>query len=71
MATTSEAILLSRKQAALLLGISLRSLDYLIAQGRLRTRRIGKRVLILRQEVDRFSRGDHPEPIVPEARDGN
>ena len=63
-----EPILLSRKQAASLLSISLRGLDYLLSQGKLRTRRIGKRVLIPRQEIDRFARGDHPEPIVLEGR---
>jgi len=63
-----EPILFSRKEAASLLAISLRGLDYLISQGRIRTRRIGKRVLISRQEIERFARGDHPEPIVRESR---
>ena len=65
-----EPILLSRKHAASLLSISLRALDYLIERGEIRTRRIGKRVLIPRQEIERFARADHPEPIVPEDRDG-
>jgi excisionase family DNA binding protein len=61
-----EPILFSRKQAASLLSISLRGLDYLLSQGKLRARRVGKRVLIPRQEIERFARSDHPEPIVPE-----
>ena len=61
-----EPILFSRKQAASLLSISLRGLDYLIARGKLHVRRVGKRVLISRQEIERFARRDHPDPIVPE-----
>jgi excisionase family DNA binding protein len=65
-----EPILLSRKQTASLLSISLRGLDYLLAQGKLRARRVGKRVLIPRQEIERFARADHPDPIVPEGHYG-
>ena len=64
-----EPILLSRKHAASLLSISLRGLDYLLAHGKLNARRIGKRVLIPREEIERFARTDHPESIVPEARE--
>ncbi len=63
-----EPILFSRKQAASLLSISQRALDYLLSQGKLHARRVGKRVLIPREEIERFARHDHPEPIVPEAR---
>jgi hypothetical protein len=38
--------LLDRKKAAFMLSLSLRSIDYLIAEGRLRTRRIGGRILL-------------------------
>ena len=41
-----ERLLLSRTDAAQLLCISQRALDYLVATRRLPTRRIGKRVLI-------------------------
>ena len=61
-----EPVLLSRKQAASLLSICLRGLDYLISKQKIRTRRIGKRVLISRQEIERFARCDHTEPIVSE-----
>jgi excisionase family DNA binding protein len=60
-----EPILLSRKQAASLLSISLRGLDYLISQQKIRTRRIGKRVLIARHEIERFARASHPQPLAP------
>jgi len=59
-----EPVLLSRKQAASLLSISLRGLDYLISEKKIRTRRIGRRVLISRQEIERFARCDHTEPMV-------
>jgi hypothetical protein len=52
-----------RKEAAWLLGISVRSLDYLIANKQLATRRNGGRVLIPHSELVRFSRADHFEPI--------
>jgi excisionase family DNA binding protein len=51
--------LLSRRQAAQSLSISLRTLDYLIAGGKLTMRRIGRRVLIEPAELERFSRRSH------------
>jgi len=51
--------LLSRRQAAQSLSISLRTLDYLIASGKLTMRRIGRRVLIEPTELERFSRRSH------------
>jgi excisionase family DNA binding protein len=47
-------------EAALMLSISKRSLDYLIASGDIAVRRIGTRVLIQAQELERFARGNHP-----------
>jgi len=52
-------ILLDRKEAANLLSISLRTLDTLLAQGELKTCRIGRRRLIPRQELEQFARRDH------------
>jgi excisionase family DNA binding protein len=52
-----------KKEAAYLLGISVRALDYLIADKKLSTRRIGKRVLIPATELHRFIRSDHPENV--------
>lgn len=57
-------LLVSRGEAAQLLSISERGVDYLIAAGRLPTKRIGGRVLIPVEELRRYARGDHPEPIV-------
>jgi excisionase family DNA binding protein len=59
-----EKFLLSRQDAAQVLSISQRALDYLIAARRLQTRRIGGRVLIPVADLRKFARGDHTERIV-------
>ncbi len=51
--------LLSRRVAAQSLSISLRTLDSLIAAGKLTVRRIGRRVLIEPAELERFSQRSH------------
>ena len=59
-----EKLLVSRGEAAQLLSISQRGLDYLIANRKLPTRRIGGRVLIPVVDLRKYVRGDHPERIV-------
>ena len=49
-------LLLTRHEAALVLSVSVRTLDSLLAQGELSTRRIGRRRLIPRSELERFAR---------------
>ena len=61
--TEAHRLLHSRKEAAWMLGMSVRSLDYLIANKQLATRRIGGRVLIPHSELVRFARADHFEPV--------
>jgi len=56
-------LLVGRQEAAELLSISQRALDYLVANKQLQVRRIGTRVLIPRSELHRFVRGDHPERL--------
>ena len=58
-----EKLLLSRCEAAQVLSISQRALDYLVATQRLPTRRIGKRVLIPVADLRRYARADHPEQL--------
>jgi hypothetical protein len=58
-----EKLLYSREDAATALSVSVRSIDYLISDGRLITRRIGRKTLIPVTEIRRFARGDHPEGI--------
>lgn len=59
-----EKLLVSRGEAAQLLSISQRGLDYLIANRKLPTRRIGGRVLVPVADLRKYARGDHPENIV-------
>jgi hypothetical protein len=55
-----EKFLVGRVEAADMLSISRRALDYLVANKQLVARRIGARVLIPVADLRRFSRGDHP-----------
>jgi len=54
-------LLVSREEAAQMLSIGIRGVDYLVATKRLSTRRIGTRVRIPIEDVHRFARSDHPE----------
>jgi excisionase family DNA binding protein len=51
-----DKLLLSRNEAAELLNLSTRSVDYLVAEGRLPSRKFGKRRLIPRDAVERIAR---------------
>lgn len=59
-------LLYSRREAARMLSVSVRSLDYLIANKQLATRRIGKKVLIPHSELVRYAKGNHYESIRPQ-----
>lgn len=61
--TDDVRLLYDRKGAARQLSISVRTLDYFIANKKLATRRMGKKVLIPRAELVRFSRADHFGPV--------
>jgi excisionase family DNA binding protein len=66
-----DQILLSKRESARLLSVSVRTVDNLIAQKRLLVRRVGRRVLIPRRALEEFARRDHPtrghfEPTSPE-----
>jgi len=56
-------LLVSREEAAGMLSISVRGVDYLIATKRLSPRRIGTRVLIPIEDVRKFARADHPQRL--------
>jgi excisionase family DNA binding protein len=60
----SSKILVSREEAAQLLSLSVRGIDYLLATRRLPFRKIGGRVLIPVSELRKYAQGDHPERIV-------
>jgi excisionase family DNA binding protein len=53
-------LLVSKRDAAALLSLCLRSIDNLIARKELPCRRIGKRVLIPYSALVAFARRDHP-----------
>ncbi len=53
-------ILLNRRDAARMLSLSIRTLDYLIAAREIIVRRIGRKVLIPLRELERFARRDTP-----------
>jgi excisionase family DNA binding protein len=55
-----KRLLVCKREAAALLSISPRALDYLLANKQITTRRIGSRVLIPMAELQKFSRADHP-----------
>ncbi len=65
----NEQILMSKRQAAHLLSLSLRTVDNLIARRELPVRRVGRRVLIPRQAIEQFARRDHPTR--PEGKEDN
>jgi excisionase family DNA binding protein len=54
-----QRLLVDRRDAAQYLSISQRSLDYLLSNGDLNTRRIGTRVLIPIAELRRYAEFDH------------
>jgi excisionase family DNA binding protein len=53
-------LLFSQKEAAHILGVSVRTVQNLIAARMLPVRRVGRRVLIHRKDLELFARGDHP-----------
>jgi hypothetical protein len=61
--TTAPRLLYDRKAAAHQLSISIRSLDYLIANKRLDTRRNGKKVLVTHASLVRFAAANHYDAI--------
>ena len=55
----NEPILLSRKDAAQLISLSVRTLDYLVSSGELKPLRVGKKLLFRRAALEAFARRDH------------
>jgi len=53
----AQPLLVSRPEAARLLGLSARTIDYLRSRGVLRARKIGRRALLLRVDLERFAEG--------------
>jgi excisionase family DNA binding protein len=57
-----EPILLSKRDSAAALGISLRMLEMLIAVQELKSVRVGRRRLVPRHELEKFARRDQSIP---------
>lgn len=55
----------SRKEAAKLLGISLRTLDYLISGGKLKAQKAGRRTFISRMEIESYFASLVARPLKP------
>lgn len=54
-----DRILVNKREAARLLGISVTSLDYLIRQRELVIRRLGRRTLVSVESLRDYARADH------------
>ena len=61
-----EKFLFSREEAAFALGLSIRSIDYLVADRRLDHRKNSGRILIPRESLRRYAAAHHPETIRPQ-----
>ena len=56
---SDDRILVNKREAARLLGISVTSLDYLIRQRELVIRRLGRRTLVSVESLRDYARADH------------
>jgi excisionase family DNA binding protein len=63
-------LLYSKKEAAGMLSVSLRSLEYLLARGEIKFIRKGSRTLIHHNELERWAKKDDPRPIRRERAEG-
>lgn len=55
-----ERLAIGRVEAAGMLGVSVRTLDTMIARKELHGRRIGRRIVFTMEELRRFLAKDHP-----------
>lgn len=51
-------ILYSRKEASWAIGLSLRSLDALVASGQIKTRKMGRRIMVPAAALEKFAQKD-------------
>jgi hypothetical protein len=57
--TPVAKLLYCRKSAAFALSISVRSLDYLIANKKIATQRLGRKIMITHASLVKFTRSNH------------
>lgn len=67
----SEKLLFTRLEAAEMLSLSVSTLDTALCRGMLRVRRIGRRVMIEKREIEKFARIDHSAIWKNEGRRGS
>lgn len=60
-----EKILLSKRDCANALSLSVRTVENLIARKELIARRVGRRTLVLASSLQAFARRDHASPSQP------
>lgn len=58
-----HVLLVGRKTAALMIEVSVRTIDYLVQQKILKTKRVGRRVLIEVASLRRLARNGHLGPL--------
>jgi excisionase family DNA binding protein len=63
-------ILFSKREAALALSLSVRTIENLIARKELNARRVGRRTLITASSLVLFARRDHVSPSPPKRSSG-
>lgn len=64
-----DQILMSKREAARMLSLSVRTIDNLILQRELKATRVGRRVLIPRKALEEFARRDHSTRDVLQKQD--
>ena len=57
-----DRLAVNRIEAAQMLGVSVRTLDTMLARKEIRGRRIGRRIVFTLEELRRFLAKDHPVP---------
>ena len=63
-----ERLLVGKREAAIMLSVSVRTVSNLLRMKSLASRRIGRRSLITMQSLRAFIRQDHPESPAPHSR---
>jgi hypothetical protein len=58
-----QKLLYDRKSAAWVYSVSVRTIDYLIANGAFETRRLGRKVLITASSLKRYAAANHFGPV--------
>ena len=59
MDSEPQQLMYSKRSAARVLDLSVRTVEYLLASGQLESRRVGRKVLIPRASLVRFASRDH------------